>query len=412
MKTKYSLYSLMLLLGLQACTPADDMIVDFSEFEIAKVELGADHRQLIADGVSTLTLNPMLYQAYTYRTDEGKDSLTYGKIPADRIAEGTVQYFLEDGTPLKDGKYRTTDLSKSEVGFYFTANNLKSNIFKVAIREPFADDAYEEITYPVVFHVIQDKEKVDLGQGIGSDIIMNYFDNICNVFSRTASVSPNGADPKIRFRLAEYDPEGKKMAEKGINYHPMSYDEVWDISLANILTNPEICWDYKRYLNIWLIDMLSGVKAPKYILNTADLNQLQGLTLTPIDLSEMNSLSYDSREIGLILNAEDFAIEDVAFATEMGKFFGLLSTNGEDYCDDTFTYKTYVEPWNTELNASNSRLKISSDGLIFYSVNIMDGSSYKNTISMDQVKRIRMIAENCPFRWAWKSQWAFTGKMD
>lgn len=412
MKIKYCLYSLMLLQGILACTPDDDMIVDFSEFEIAKVELGADHRQLIADGVSTLTLNPMLFQAYTYQTDEGKDSLVYGKIPVDRVAEGTVQYFLEDGTPLKDGKYRTTDFSKSEIGFYFTANGLKSNVFKVAIRKPFAEDAYQIITYPVVFHVIQDKTKVDLGQGVGSDIILEAFNTICNTFSRQASVSPNGADTKIRFRLAEYDPEGKKMVEKGIHYHPMTYQEVYDLTFQSVKNNPEICWDYKKYLNIWIVDMMSGVRAPKYILNTADRDQVKGINFTPISLSEVESQSYDSREIGPMFNAKDFAIEDVGYATEMGKFFGLLSTNGEDYCDDTFRYKPYVEPWNTEGNASNSRLKISDDGLIFYSVNIMDNSTYKNTISMDQVKRIRMITDNCPFRWAWKSQWAFTGKED
>ena len=61
-------------------------------------------------------------------------------------------------------------------------------------------------------------------------------------------------------------------------------------------------------------------------------------------------------------------------------------------------------------DGSNSRLKISSDGLLFYAVNIMDDGSYKNTISMDQVKRIRTITDNCPHRWAWKSDWAFTGK--
>ena len=74
------------------------------------------------------------------------------------------------------------------------------------------------------------------------------------------------------------------------------------------------------------------------------------------------------------------------------------------------TYKNYKEPWNTVGDGSNSRLKISSDGLLFYAVNIMDDGSYKNTISMDQVKRIRTITDNCPHRWAWKSDWAFTGK--
>lgn len=413
MKTKYFIYPLLMFSGLCACTPDEDELVDFSDFQIAKVELGADHRQLIADGISTLTLNPMLYQPYKIQTDDGRDTIVYGKIPVDRLAEGTVQYFLEDGTPLKEGKYRTTDLSKSEQGFYVTANGLKSDVFKVSIREPFAEDAYETITYPVVFHLIQDKTKVELGQGVGADIVNYAFNTIYNCFARTAAFSPNGADTKIRFRLAEYDPNGRKMEEKGINRYSLSTSDLNNLNPEKIKNNPKICWDYKRYLNIWIVEnMGNSVSTPHYILNTADLNQIQGVSFEQLSLEEIEKQEYSLTDIGLIYGARDFAIEDVGYPTQMGKFFGLLDTENqkEDYCEDTFAYNTYKEPWNTALEGSNSRLKISTDGLIFYSVNIMDASSYKNTISMDQVKRIRTITDNCPHHWAWKSDWAFTGK--
>ena len=413
MKTKYFIYPLLMFSALCACTPDEDELVDFSDFQIAKVELGADHRQLIADGISTLALNPMLYQPYKIQTDDGRDTIVYGKIPVDRLAEGTVQYFLEDGTPLKEGKYRTTDLSKSEQGFYVTANGLKSDVFKVSIREPFAEDAYETITYPVVFHLIQDKTKVELGQGVGADIVNYAFNTIYNCFARTAAFSPNGADTKIRFRLAEYDPNGRKMEEKGINRYSLSTSDLNNLNPEKIKNNPKICWDYKRYLNIWIVEnMGNSVSTPHYILNTADLNQIQGVSFEQLSLEEIEKQEYSLTDIGLIYGARDFAIEDVGYPTQMGKFFGLLDTENqkEDYCEDTFAYNTYKEPWNTALEGSNSRLKISTDGLIFYSVNIMDASSYKNTISMDQVKRIRTITDNCPHRWAWKSDWAFTGK--
>ena len=386
MKTKYFIYPLLMFSGLCACTPDEDELVDFSDFQIAKVELGADHRQLIADGISTLTLNPMLYQPYKIQTDDGRDTIVYGKIPVDRLAEGTVQYFLEDGTPLKEGKYRTTDLSKSEQGFYVTANGLKSDVFKVSIREPFAEDAYETITYPVVFHLIQDKTKVELGQGVGADIVNYAFNTIYNCFARTAAFSPNGADTKIRFRLAEYDPNGRKMEEKGINRYSLSTSDLNNLNPEKIKNNPKICWDFKRYLNIWIVEnMGNSVSTPHYILNTADLNQIQGVSFEQLSLEEIEKQEYSLTDIGLIYGARDFAIEDVGYPTQMGKFFGLLDTENqkEDYCEDTFAYNTYKEPWNTALEGSNSRLKISTDGLIFYSVNIMDASSYKNTISMD-----------------------------
>ena len=121
MKTRNLLY-LFLLLGFGvACTPEEGDVLDFSQVKIEKVELSADHEQLIADGVATLTLNPMLYQKV-----EGQDGEMYGRIPADRFKEGTVKYFLEDGTELDGPEYRTTDASQGEVGFYIMVNGVKS----------------------------------------------------------------------------------------------------------------------------------------------------------------------------------------------------------------------------------------------------------------------------------------------
>ena len=46
----------------------------------------------------------------------------------------------------------------------------------------------------------------------------------------------------------------------------------------------------------------------------------------------------------------------------------------------------------------------------FTSFNIMDNYSFKNSITVDQAKRIRKVLEQCPSRWAYKSNWAFEGK--
>lgn len=64
MKTKYFIYPFLILSGLWACTPDDEEYIDFTNYEVEKIELGADHQQLIADGISILTLNPMIFQSY------------------------------------------------------------------------------------------------------------------------------------------------------------------------------------------------------------------------------------------------------------------------------------------------------------------------------------------------------------
>lgn len=420
MKTKYYFYLFLFPGGLfQACTPDETERFDLTNVKVDKIELMANHRQLIADGVSELTFNPRLFQNYDYTTTQGLDTTVFGVIPKDRLTEGEVNYFLEDGTPIEGGSYKTTDLSKAELGFYATFNDLKSNVFKATIRAPFPADTYQEITYPVVFHIVQDKLQNDLGQGMGSDIIYHAMELINNAFSRKVSASPNGANAKVYFRLAEYNPGGKKMAEKGIDRQPMTTDQINALDEAAILADKQLNWDYKKYLNIWLVGKndIDHVATPRHILNTVDPAELlKGLTMTALSETEIEAVEPLLTDIGMIFYANNFATEETAYATEMGKFFGLLKTEYEDYCDDTFTYQTYREPWDKSSEGANSRLKITTNDpegvipLIFYSVNIMDASTYKNTISMDQVKRVRAITDNCPHRWAWKSTWAFTGK--
>ena len=418
MKGKYMIIT-CLLGWLYACTPQEDTLVDYSQFSIDKVELSADHRQLIADGVSTLTLNPMLYQKYEYTTEYGRDSVIYGKIPVDRIVEGTVKYYLEDGTELAGPKYQTKDLSKSELGFYVVANGIKSNVFKVKIREPFLDNLYDTLVYPIVFHIIQSQQTVELGQGVGNDIIEYAVQTLNNCFMRKAAFSPNGANAKIQFRLAEYNPLGEKMPEPGVNRKSLTGDELNDLGWDSLIEDDELCWDYNKYLNVYIIDgFATWVSTPRYLLNTADLSALQGCEgLSLIGPEEVASTAIELPDIAIIFETYDFATENINYANTFGSYFGLLSTEdeAEDYCDDTFAYTAYTEPWNVDSdgnssNYGNSRLKISTDGLIFYSVNIMDVSSYCNTISMDQVKRVRTVAEYCPYRQPWKSEWAFTGK--
>lgn len=427
MKTRYLLYFLLSLGIFARCTPGEGEVLDFSEFEIAKIELGADARELIADGVSTLTLNPMLYQKCTSKTVEGENSEVFGRIPVDRIAEGTVRYFLEDGTELEGPEYKTTDLTQREVGFYITANDMKSEVFTVKLREPFEEDEYETITYPVVFHVVQSEESVAAGQKLGASSIHDVFNIMSNVFARKGALVPNGADSRVRFQLAEYDRNGVKMQEKGINrvtLNPGDMDYMIKDYEGEITgyQAKKLLWDYKKYLNIWIIEGInvSVAAPPTYILEGTE--PLLGVPeMTEATEDEFENVNWSIYDIGMVFDATAFTTGNNLICGQIGQvgmFFGLLSTENEikgisDYCDDTMPYQIYTEPWYDENgNDANSRLKISDDGLLFYSTNIMDYASFRNAITMDQVKRIRTITDNCPLRWAWKSKWAFTGKED
>ena len=62
---------------------------------------------------------------------------------------------------------------------------------------------------------------------------------------------------------------------------------------------------------------------------------------------------------------------------------------------------------------NTSKNNIDEPGILYFtSYNVMDRYSYKNSISRDQIKRIRMHLERCPSRWMYKSKFAFTGKSE
>ena len=428
MKTRSLLYLFLSLGFWTACTPDESEVLDFNKVDVAKIELGADARQLIADGIATLTLNPILYQECTYQDKDGKDSVGYGRIPTDRLKD-VVRYFLEDGTELEGAEYRTTDLAQGNVGFYITVNDMKSDVFTVALREPFADDKYETITYPVVFHVVQATENVTAGQSIGADLIYEVFNTMSKIFAREVAVAPNGADTRIRFQLAEYDPNGKKMQERGINRFSERSEDLNNYLLKNLESELKgyyskyILWDYKKYLNIWIIEGVGASIAapPTYIL--AGTEPLDGVFMIGKSEADFENVNWKVSDIGLLFDAFQFKTGDglqFGHVGLMGSFFGLKPTENmdsqnvtSDYCDDTVPYRIYTESWYDQNGAdANSRLKITDDGLLFYSTNIMDYGSFRSSITMDQVKRMRIITDNCPLRWSWKSKWAFTGKED
>ena len=70
--------------------------------------------------------------------------------------------------------------------------------------------------------------------------------------------------------------------------------------------------------------------------------------------------------------------------------------NGDtDYCDDTMPYERYTEDWYDENgNDANNRLKITENGVLFYSTNIMDDQSFRSSITMDQMKLSRITARS------------------
>ena len=92
-------------------------------------------------------------------------------------------------------------------------------------------------------------------------------------------------------------------------------------------------------------------------------------------------------------------------------YWQVIETGDTDYCPDTYFYSK----WNQLIYKNNDLSECSYDLDVdpieyFTSFNVMDRYSRKNSLSVDQVKRIRSVIKACPSRWAYKSTWAFTGE--
>lgn len=396
----------ILVLAHISCDKESIEIFDNSGVTSTEIELIANHTILVADGIAEIILSPLIYEAYTYKVDLvvdptgtdpnfGKDSTVLIRYINDRLKEGDVEYFLEDGTQLQEPYFTTTDVSKTSQGFYAEILGEKTDVFTVNIVSPLAEE-FEEVTYPVVFHMITTKINEEYGEAIPTENVDKLINALNTAYGRIGIITPNGANAKVKFKMAEYDIDGDKMKTPGINTILISDEAYADLG-SNVDNVPEVLWDSKKYLNIWVMKSGKSSKLPSHAIAGFELD---GLDLELVDETfDINSLSPDKK--GFIIKWSSFAQNDLDYGKLFGTFFGLYETKGEDYCSDTFIW--------VEKDESNSRWKINDEGMRYMSVNIMDESSHQNTISQQQVIRIRKTIENCPVLWAYKSDWAFTG---
>lgn len=89
---------------------------------------------------------------------------------------------------------------------------------------------------------------------------------------------------------------------------------------------------------------------------------------------------------------------------ETGENENNLIDGDTDFCPDTYFY----DPLNNFTIFKTEK----AEGKRYTSFNIMEGNSRKNSITVDQARRMRMVTDRCPSRWSYKSNWAFNGKHD
>lgn len=438
---KKILYFLIASLILISCDQNDDVFFEnpVTAGSIKLIRLRADHNMMLPDGKACMKFYPEAYNILelpNYTPDHSGDTTLYipsvkrdtSLIPEDLLPEGLFRLLDEAGNEYPDFSFSTTDTVERTVRFHLEAGELRSNDLEIRIR-PLPKTEYEEIVIPVVFHILNPASQPSIAPiEITPATIKKNIDRLNAVFNGTVTTDPNGGVAKITFKLAEYDDNGLPMDEPGMHTYEIPKKEELtdeDAYLAYIKSKGSVLmYDYKNFLNIWLIN--NPVIASSIVTVPTVVDQLPNPI--PGSKAELMPTNFPERvtDVGFCINMSYFvnpmqSSDYFEISSIMAQYFGLLSTqvvensagtnfiDGDtDYCEDTPYY------WNNGLSVfkNNSKSGSGDNILYFTSYHVMDRYSYKNSISCDQVARIRLNLEYCPSRWMYKSKFAFTGKIE
>lgn len=431
-------YLIIVLLITSACEKDDDFFFDnlVTVGDIKLIRLRADHNTLLPDGKATMKFYAEAYNIVelpNYTPTYQGDSAIYESgmirdtslIPADLLPVDLFHLVDDSGQEYPDFSFSTTDVQERTIRFCVKAGELISETIEVSVR-PLPVDKYNEITIPVIFHILNPAKNPSIAPiEITPETVMKNIERLNGVFNAKATTDPNGGNAKIIFKPAEYDNNGIKLDYPGVHYHEIGNTVILEESddyLDYIMSKGTVLmYDYRHFLNIWLINnsksSSSIVTAPTVIdrpedpipgLNAGEMPE--DFPLKPTDVGFFIDMSYF---LNPLQTTDHFEI-----STVMAQYLGLLSTQasevyGEtnfidgdtDYCEDTPYY------WNDFSSIFKYNSKVPDENTLYFtSYNIMDRYSYKNSISIDQVARIRLHLERCPSRWMYKSKFAFTGK--
>lgn len=440
MKQIVALLTIIILLA--ACQKEDDYVYEnpVTLADIKMISLRADHKTLLPDGKAKMQFYITAYglkELPDYSVTYEDDSAIYTPsvacdtfiIPADMLPAGSLKLYDEEGREYPDFAYTTTDTKERDITFYAKSGELESEKLTIRIRK-LPEENYEELVFPVIFHVMNPAEEVGVPKfTVTEESVKTNLERLNNVFNSLVTTDPNSWKANIRFEPAKYNPSGVKLSVAGIHQWNISasekFEDIDDYEAYVLSKKSSLMYDYRHYLNIWLINFPKGstasAKAPTVILPNETIAGLYAKEWPVIGFPEK------PKDVGFFINMSSFLnpITSANFfeiSNPMALFFGLLNTEASemngmsnmvdgdtDYCADTYYY------WNDNQSVMKDTSRNDNPGkntVYFTSYNIMDRYSKKNSITADQVARIRMHIEKCPSRWMYKSKFPFTGKRE
>lgn len=269
-------------------------------------------------------------------------------------------------------------------------NTYYSDTKQMKIREN-AVESDAVIKIPVVFHLYYSNSNPS--QNISKEIIEDALD-MANYIWR-GRFGYGSVDTGVELVPATTTPWGETLPEAGI--HRVAVSSPVKIKQQDFVNNQEFTnsfnlWDTKKYLNVWIADVVeSGVAGFSFIPFISKETTLPGLTASDYYLTHPLDFPF-----GIVLDNE-ILYSGIACNTlghELGHVYGLyhpFSTEGcvdSDYCSDTPTYNrtSYEQLLNSDYESCVDGSRVACDGTVFISENFMDYFISQQIVITEQQK--------------------------
>lgn len=409
-------------IGCQQIDEFNYMPAEVNSEKIDSIFFSPNHHMLIADGNAALNFYLESYYKYTYTID-GVEVDSTSILNQEDLPEGLIQIFhVESGQEVTGNSWTTTDHSAGTASFYAKSGNITTEPVEVTLIEK--PEIPEKRYVDVVFHVLELSHSDPtynkfFHTEITNERLAMAVEDLNAVFNNELGHSPCGASANIEFRLAENDQYGYKLEKPGQNVFMYEMDDIsvvysWGYSYISINAMIEkifdaqsymFFWDPEKYLNIHVLplslnaDMQS--KYPTYQIVPGG-TPMDGMGMAVSDESLIPEPLGNYKNLGLPVSRNVLNLEEgtrLTIANNVCRFWGLSpSQYGNDYCNDTRSWSGFGSDGTNEFY---TLYRTSPEGYKFKCDNATDFNlfpSLRNTITLDQVKRIRYAIENCPGR--------------